>query len=197
MKKTRGPVYLGVIMFGATVVAVLLQLLQPNATPIGWVIRIAALVGYFCIFGAIVTSAYLKLVVRWFGRPFIKIHHILSITGLSLVTIHPLAVAWQALSLRVFIPAVDSWDRFFALGGRPAWYLLGVGALAAVLRGAIGKDWRLLHTLNDLAFWLATVHGILIGTNVQNWPMRVVFGAMALIVLGVFVQKRASVRRRK
>jgi hypothetical protein len=32
---------------------------------------------------------------------------------------------------------------------------------------------------------------------VQNWPMRAVFGAMALIVLGVLVQKRVSVRRRK
>jgi sulfoxide reductase heme-binding subunit YedZ len=152
MKKIRGPVYLGVIMFGAAAVVVLLQLLQPDAPPIGWVIRIAALMGYFCIFGAIITSAYLRQVVRWFGRPFIKIHHILSIVGLSLVTIHPLAIAWQALSLRVFIPAVDSWYRFFALGGRPAWYLLGVGTLVAVLRGAIGKNWRLLHILNYLAF---------------------------------------------
>jgi hypothetical protein len=197
MKKTRGLVYLGAIIFGAAAMVVLLQLLQPDAPPISWVIRIAALMGYFCIFGAIVTSAYLRQVVRWFGRPFIKIHHILSIAGLSLVTIHPLAIAWQALSLRVFIPAVDSWYRFFAFGGRTAWYLLGIGALAAVLRGAIGKNWKLLHILNYLAFWLATVHGILIGTNVQTWPMRVVFGAMALIVLGVFVQKRAIIRRRK
>jgi sulfoxide reductase heme-binding subunit YedZ len=196
MKKTNGPVYLGVILFVSAVVVILLQLLQPNATPINWVIRTAALMGYFCIFGAIVTSAYLRQVVRWFGRPFIKIHHILSIVGLSLVTIHPLAVAWQALNLSVFIPAVNSWYAFFALGGRPAWYLLGIGALAAVLRGRIGKNWKLLHTLNYLAFWLATVHGILIGTSVQNWAMRVVFGAMALVVLGVFVQKRTRIRRR-
>lgn len=197
MKKTRGLVHLGVIMFSAAAVVVLLQLLQPNATPIGWVIRVAALMGYFSIFGAIVTSAYLRQVVRWFGHPFIRIHHILSIVGLSLVTIHPLAVAWQALDLRVFVPVLDSWYAFFALGGRPAWYLLGIGALVALLRGTIGKHWRLLHTLNYLAFWLATVHGILIGTSVQNWAMRVVFGAMALIVLGVFVQKRARMRRRK
>jgi sulfoxide reductase heme-binding subunit YedZ len=196
MKKTNGPVYLGVILFVSAVVVILLQLLQPNATPINWVIRTAALMGYFCIFGAIVTSAYLRQVVRWFGRPFIKIHHILSIVGLSLVTIHPLAVAWQALNLSVFIPAVNSWYAFSALGGRPAWYLLGIGALAAVLRGRIGKNWKLLHTLNYLAFWLATVHGILIGTSVQNWAMRVVFGAMALVVLGVFVQKRTRIRRR-
>jgi sulfoxide reductase heme-binding subunit YedZ len=189
--------YLGIFIVVLAVVVVLLQFSQPGAAPIYWVIRIAALMGYFCIFGAIVTSAYLRQMVRWFGRPFLKVHHTLSIAGLVLVTIHPLAVAWQALSLRVFIPAVDSWYRFFALGGRPAWYLLGVGTLVAVLRGAIGKNWRLLHYLNYLAFWLATVHGILIGANVQNWVMRLVFGAMALGVLGVFVQKRLSVRHRK
>jgi sulfoxide reductase heme-binding subunit YedZ len=197
MKKTGRFEYLGVIVLVAAIVVVLIQFLQPNAAPIDWVIRSAALMGYFCVFGAIVTSAYLRQMVRWFGRPFLKVHHTLSIAGLVLVTIHPLAVAWQALSLRVFIPAVNSWYAFFALGGRPAWYLLGVGALVAVLRGKIGKNWRLLHYLNYLAFWLATVHGILIGTTVQNWVMRVVFGAMALGVLGVFVQKRWGAQRRK
>lgn len=196
MKKTGG-LYLGIILLVVAVVVVLLQLLYPNAAPINWVIRTTALMGYVCIFGAIVTSAYVQQVVRWFGRPFIKIHHFLSIIGLALVTLHPLAVAWQALSLRVFVPAVDSWYRFFALGGRPAWYLLGIAVLAAVLRGMIGKNWRWLHALNYPAFWLATVHGILIGSSVQNWPMRAVFGAMALIVLGVLVQKRMRVRRRK
>jgi sulfoxide reductase heme-binding subunit YedZ len=197
MKKTGRFEYLGVIVLVAAIVVVLIQFLQPNAAPIDWVIRSAALMGYFCVFDAIVTSAYLRQMVRWFGRPFLKVHHTLSIAGLVLVTIHPLAVAWQALSLRVFIPAVNSWYAFFALGGRPAWYLLGVGALVAVLRGKIGKNWRLLHYLNYLAFWLATVHGILIGTTVQNWVMRVVFGAMALGVLGVFVQKRWGAQRRK
>lgn len=197
MKKTGRLGYLVAIMLIVAAIAVFLQFLQPSAAPIQWVIRITALTGYFCVFGAIVTSAYLRQMVRWFGRPFIKVHHILSIAGLALVTIHPLAVAWQARSLSVFVSAVDSWYRFFALGGRPAWYLLVAGVLAAVLRGTVGKNWRLLHALNYLAFWLATVHGILIGSSVQNWAIRIVFGAMALMVLGVLVQKRTSIRRRK
>jgi sulfoxide reductase heme-binding subunit YedZ len=189
--------YLGAIVLVAAVLVFFLQFSQPAAAPINWVIRVAALLGYFCIFGAIVASATMRQMVRLFGRPFIKVHHTLSIAGLVLATIHPLAVAWQVLSLKVFIPAVDSWYTFFALGGRPAWYLLGIGSLVAVLRGVIGKNWKLLHYLNYVAFWLATIHGVLIGADVQNWAMRAVFGAMALSALGIFVQKRLGARRQK
>ncbi|MGD9245700.1 MAG: hypothetical protein PVH36_12260 [Desulfobacterales bacterium] len=89
---------------------------------------------------------------------------------------------------------MDSWYKFFSLGGRPAWYLLGVGVLVGILRRRIGKNWRLLHCLNYIAFWLATVHGILIGANIQNWGMQLVFCVMALVVLGVFVKKRLGAR---
>ena len=75
--------------------------------------------------------------------------------------------------------------------------LLGIGVLAAVLRGTVGKNWRLLHYVNYVAFWLATVHGILIGSNVQSWVMRGVFILLALIVLGVLLHKRLGLPRLK
>lgn len=55
----------------------------------------------------------------------------------------------------------------------------------------IGKNSELLHAINHLAFWLATVHGHLIGTNVQNSAMRVAFG------LGLLVQQRMRICRRR
>lgn len=189
--------YLGIIGVIVIVFVALLESRQPGSRFIDWMVRTAALLGYFCVFAAIVSSATMRQMIQIFGTSFIKVHHILSITGLVLITIHPLAVAWDALSLAVFIPRVDSWSSFFAYGGRVAWYLLGIGSLAAALRKPIGKNWRLLHTLNYIAFWLATVHGVLIGANVQDLAMRIVFGAMALVVLGVLVQKRLAARRRK
>jgi len=98
-----------------------------------------------------------------------------------------LAVAWNALDLTVFIPSTSSWFSFFALGGRPAWYLIGIASLVAAFRKRIGKNWKLFHYLNYLAFWLATVHGILIGANVQNVVMRALFVLLAVVVLGVFL----------
>jgi sulfoxide reductase heme-binding subunit YedZ len=184
---------------GAVVVAgvFLIEMRQPKDAPIYWVIRTAALLGYACVFGAILSSAYMRQMVRWFGRPFVKVHHMLSITGLVLILIHPLAVAWNALDLAVFVPSTSSWFSFFALGGRPAWYLIGIASLVAAFRKRVGRNWKLFHYLNYLAFWLATVHGILIGTNVQGVAMRALFILLAVVVLGVLVQKRTGLLKRK
>ena len=75
---------------------------------ISWPFRVAAPMDNLSVRGAIVTSADLRPMVRWFRRSFIKIHHILSITGLSSITIHLPAVAWQALHLGVFVPTATS-----------------------------------------------------------------------------------------
>lgn len=182
--------YLAVIGAAVLALVIVFEIIRPDDDPLSWVIRSAALLGYFCVFAAIASSAYMRRMTQFFGKPFLKVHHIVSITGLALITIHPLGVAWRALSLRVFIPDVSSWYRFLLLGGRPSWFLIVIAALVAVLRKPIGKNWKWLHYLNYLAFWLATAHGILIGSNVQNMPMRVLFVVLGLIVLGVMVKKR-------
>ena len=87
-------------------------------------------------------------------------------------------------------PDVSSLDAFLRLGGRPAWYLLGIAALAAVLRGRIKQSWRTLHYLNYVAFLLATVHAVLIGTDFISPAMKGVAIALALVAVGVFVSKR-------
>jgi hypothetical protein len=98
--------------------AVLPQPLQPKAAMISWLFRVAAPMDNLSVLGAIVTSADLTPMVRWFRHTFIKIHYILSITGLSSVTIYPPVVAWQALDLGVFVPAANPWYPFLALTGR-------------------------------------------------------------------------------
>jgi DMSO/TMAO reductase YedYZ heme-binding membrane subunit len=146
--------------------------------------------GYLAIFLSIVSSAYVRQVYRVFGRPFIKIHHILSVTGLTLVTLHPLGAAIDAASPSVFLPRFDSWVVFLGLGGRPAWYLIAAASLAAVLRRAIGRNWRAIHFLNYAAFWLGTVHAIMIGTDFQHTIVKAVSVALALVVVVIFIQRR-------
>jgi len=179
---------LGGIVVLALVAAIVAT--QPRPRPIYWIIRGAALLGYLTIFLSIVSSAYMVPLVRFFGRPFVKVHHVASITGLAAMMVHPLSIAWSSRTLSVFVPAFSSLTLFLTLGGRVVWPLVGIAALAAWLRKPIGKNWRVIHYLNYLAFWLVTVHAILIGTNFQPLAMRVVAVVLALVTVAVLIQKR-------
>jgi predicted ferric reductase len=166
-------------------------------TPVRMMIRSAAMLGYLSVFLACLSSAFLRRLTRTFGRPFVQVHHVVSVAGLVLLLVHALTVAWNAGSLAVFIPPFDSVTRFLEFGGRPAIWLIGVAALAAVLRSSLRRSWRSLHWLNYLAFLLGTIHGVLIGTDFQPLAVKVVSIAMALTVVGVFVHRRAVTLRRR
>jgi sulfoxide reductase heme-binding subunit YedZ len=169
--------------------------LQPYGTPLNRAIRACALLGYVAIFLAIISSAYMKQMVRTFGRPFVQVHHILSVTGWVLVTLHPLGVAWSLGSPRVFLPRFESWRMFLQWGGPPAWYLIGVASLAAVLRKTFRDNWRAGHILNYVAFVLATVHGFLLGTDFQHLVVKGLSLTALLIMIATFIQKRLQQRR--
>jgi len=188
--------YLILLGLVALIVTGGLMALEPPGAPVYWVTRAASLLGYQAIFLSIVSSAYVRQMRRVFGRPFVQVHHILSVAGLTLATLHPLAVAWESVSLRVFLPSFESWPVFLRLGGRVAWPLIVVASLAAVLRRTVGRNWRLLHYLNYVAFWLATIHALMIGTDFRYLSVRIVSIAMALVVVAIFVQKRLQTRRR-
>ncbi|MBM4467708.1 MAG: ferric reductase, partial [Chloroflexi bacterium] len=157
MNKSRRTWYLVLAgILGLILVSGLISL-QPYGSPLNWFIRGSGLMGYLALFLSVLSSAYMRQTSRLFGRPFVKVHHILTVTGLVLVTLHPLGVAINAGSLRVFLPRFDSWVVFLKLGGRPAWYLIAAASLAAVLRKTIGRNWRGIHALNYVAFLLVTI----------------------------------------
>jgi sulfoxide reductase heme-binding subunit YedZ len=190
MSKSGKTWYLILIGIVALILVSGLISLRPYGTPLNWLIRGAALMGYLAIFLSVLSSAYMRQIYRIFGRPFVKVHHVLSVTGLVLVTLHPLGAAIDAGSLKVFLPKFDSWGIFLELGGRPAWYLIAAASLAAVLRKTIGRTWRTIHFLNYLAFLLVTVHAIMIGTDLQHTIVKAVSVALALVVVVIFIQKR-------
>ena len=186
------------ILAGVALLALVIVILaiQPPPTPIYWLIRGAALLGYLTIFTAIVSSAYMPQLVRFFGRPFVKVHHVASITALAAMMVHPLSLAWENGTLSVFVPRFDSLLVFLTFAGRVVWPLVGIAALAAWLRKPIGKNWRVIHYLNYLAFWLVTAHAILIGSNFQSLTMRIIAIVLALVTIAVLIQKRLSKRKR-
>lgn len=169
--------------------------LDSLVTPLDGVIRMGALLGYLAVFLAALSSNYMRELTRFFGRSFIKVHHIVSVTALVALTVHAIGVAWRAGSAAVFLPRFSSLQLFFSLGGRPAFWLLAITSLTALLRTAIGKNWKVIHWLNYLVFVLGTIHAQMIGPNFQHIGVRIVSGAMALVLIGVFVWKRTRKQR--
>jgi predicted ferric reductase len=184
---------------GAGLVAISIAL-EPVGTVLDWGIRAAAMLGYLAVFLTAVTSAYMRELFQLLGRPFIRVHHVYSVAGLVLITLHPLGVAIRSSDLLVFLPDFSSLYQFFSLGGRAAWYLIGIASLAAVFRTTIGQRWRMIHYVNYVAFFLVTVHAILIGTDFLSPVPKAIPVAMALAMVGVLVRKRIqrrNVRRRR
>jgi len=191
-KNTWVLILCGVVALLLTVGIVALDSLN---TPLDGIIRAGALMGYLGVFFAALSSNYMRELTRFFGRSFIKVHHIVSATALVALTVHAVGVAWRSGSASAFLPSFASWRLFFSLGGRPAFWLLAVTSLTALFRTAIGKNWKVIHWLNYLVFILGTIHAQMIGPNFQHIGVRIVSGIMMLVLIGVFVWKRTRKRR--
>ena len=190
-RRRKGSIwYLVLIGIVSMVLVGALMSMQPQAGVLDVGIRSSALLGYVGLFLSIISSAYLRQMLSLFGRPFVKIHHILSIASLILITLHPLGLALRSMSLDVFVPDLTSWNRFLQLGGRPGWFIVIIAALAAWFRRHIRSSWRVIHILSYVAFLLITVHGLMIGTDTQFLVVRIVMIAMAVAATAVFVAKR-------
>jgi DMSO/TMAO reductase YedYZ heme-binding membrane subunit len=196
-KKARPLWYAGWTAFAILLVVTGLVTLRTEGTLLRWVIRELALLGYVTIFLAIVSSYYKKQVMKILGRSFIDAHHLLSLAGMILLTLHPLGVVWDTMELTVLIPVFAPLDDMLRYGGRIAWYIFAVGALTAVWRKQVGKRWRTIHEFNYLAFVFGTVHANLLGANFQDLPVRAVSIAMLVVVSILFVRQRIEARQRR
>ncbi|MBN1401309.1 MAG: ferric reductase [Anaerolineae bacterium] len=188
---------LALVGVGVLAITVLLDLIVPYDGPLDLIIRGAAMAAYMTTFLSILSSHSLRELVRFFGTPFLKVHHYATVTSLILMTVHPVAVALRAGSPGVFVPVISSWYEFFLFGGRQAWYLFLIASGAALARRVWRANWRTLHWLSYLAFLFVTVHGILLGANFALPAVRVIALLMAVAVVRLFVLKRAAMAREK
>lgn len=172
------------------IAVILAFLLNSKPDTAHFFIRLFALLGIVTLFLAIISSAFTRWLSITFGRTFKKIHHLLSISGLVLITLHPVVVALNQMDLGIFIPRFDSWDIFWALAGRPALIIIYAVLAAALLMKTIPRYWRYIHAFAYIAFIFGVVHGLRVGADLQNTPMIVVFILMAVIAVGVFAYRR-------
>lgn len=193
-KKAIGLISITLLLF---VVVFVLFTLTPISDAYSFFIRLGALFGFTAMFIATTMSPFMVQLYKIFGKPFVKLHHLYSISGLIMVTLHPVVFAIFVMNILVFIPDISSWISFWELAGRPALIIIYIAALAAVLRTKMKKYWKFFHYLNYIALIFAYVHGVLIGTDFQNPGIFILFTIMLVISLGTFGFKRYQTYQRK
>ena len=186
-RRIRLLVYVAIVLYAITVIYLLSRSSARPAYNLG---RAAGLFGYGTLFLTIVSHEYMREMRKLFGKPFLKVHHILAVAGLVLVILHPTIMAIFMRDWSQFVPRFDSLQVFLSLGGRPALYLILIGVLAAVVRSRLKDTWKIIHWLNYVAFVLVFAHSWLMGGNVSTSPLRFVWPLLLVIVVLVFVRKR-------
>jgi predicted ferric reductase len=183
-----------VFLLGITALAVIIALLFLSSAGeeelAHLAVRFFGLYGYLFLSVATLTTPFLREVTQAFGKPFLKVHHVFSILGIAFITLHPVFNAIERLSLSVFVPRFDSWNIFWLLAGRPAFIILYVAVLAAILRTKAPKYWRAFHALMYVVLLFGIVHANLIGDDFQNLGIMIVFNALFLASLASFALKR-------
>lgn len=182
------------LLLGVTALAVIIALVVfPEAAegePIDVLVRLFALYGFFFLNVAVLTTPFLKEITQAFGKPFLKVHHSFSALGIIFITLHPVFNAFQRLSLLVFVPRFDSWNIFWVLAGRPAFIIVYIALLAALLRKSVPKYWRAFHALMYIVLLFGIVHANLIGNDFQNPIITVIYDALFVASIAGFVFKR-------
>ncbi|MFX1303464.1 MAG: ferric reductase-like transmembrane domain-containing protein [Promethearchaeota archaeon] len=179
------------------ILILVLFLLTPFTDGFNFIIRFGAIFGFTSMFIATMMTPFVVRLYKIFGKPFVKIHHLFSITGLILITLHPVAFAIWKLDITVFLPDFTSWYGFWSLGGRLALILIYIAVLGALLRKKIKKNWRIIHILNYVALFLAYIHGVLIGSDFQNIGIHIIFTIMIILSFTTLFFKRYISFKRK
>ncbi|MFX1551786.1 MAG: hypothetical protein ACFFB9_15655, partial [Promethearchaeota archaeon] len=127
-------IYIIVPTIGLYILIIILFLSTPFSSVANFFYRFGAIFGFTSMFVATIMTPFVVELYKIFGKPFVKIHHVYSIMGLLLVTLHPLIYAVSVDNITVFIPDFTSWYGFWSLGGRLALILIYLAVLGALLR---------------------------------------------------------------
>jgi predicted ferric reductase len=188
--KREGAIFLLGIVVLAVIIALLFSPPAPEEDPTRVAVRFFGLYGFLFLSVATLTTPFLREVTQAFGKPFLKVHHVFSILGIVFISLHPVFNAIERFSLSVFVPNFDSWDRFWLLAGRPAFIILYVAVVAALLRVKAPKYWRPFHALMYVVLLFGIVHANLIGNDFESLGIMFIFNALFIASLAGLVVKR-------
>lgn len=166
-------------------------------TPLRFAIRLFGLYGFIAMSIAVIITPFLKEIMLYFKKPFLRIHHYFAAFGLTLITLHPVALAIERLNPAVFVPSIGSIESFLNNAGRPALIIIYVALVAVLLRRNITAFWRPFHALMYVALFFGIVHANLIGRDFDNLFILIALNVLFAISIGAFILKRYQTYRLK
>jgi DMSO/TMAO reductase YedYZ heme-binding membrane subunit len=152
-------------------------------------IRVTGLIGFASLFVSIIMSNFFEE-YREKNKKNLLSHHLFSIIGIVLITIHPIIFALNKSDIGVFLPKFDSWEVFWELAGRPALILLYIGFVSGILYKVYKRSWKALHMITYIALFFGLIHAFLLGTDFQNPYIAFIFVILFLIMVYVLIDKR-------
>lgn len=186
------------LFLGYVVIAIspaLVALLAAPSQP-GFVQNLAlgcALVGFAILTLQVVLAARFK----WLDYPFgldvvMQFHPRAAMLAGVLLVLHPilLMVSHRSLGLLSF---QTSWQVYL---GKAALALLILGILFATYFSKLGVDynvWRFLHKGMVFVVILGFVHGLVIGPDIQRWPVHIYWWLLFAMAAGIFTYRNLVV----
>ena len=180
------------------VFSIILVLLGPPAVNLFDLLeRLFAIIGIITLFIASMMTPFQRQLYKIFDQSFTKIHHFFSISGLVIITLHPIIIAINSIDLTVFLP---DFQNFWATAGRPSLVIFYITFATALFRNksVLPKYWKYIHWFNYLALTLGVIHANLIGTDVMtSFPLFLLLNILLVISWAVLLYKRYEAYQRK
>ena len=189
----KGYLFLGIIIILLVISGAAIAL-NPSPSPFTSGIRFAGLAGFILLSVAAIMTPWSREIYRNFGTSFVKFHHLFALSGLILITLHPVLLAIRLMRASVFLPRFDSFQEFFVLAGRPSFILIYIAVAAILLRRFIPLYWKFLHALIWVALILGIIHGDLMGTDMKNPVIFLLLNGLMVVAIGAFILKRFRMR---
>ncbi|WP_319580842.1 ferric reductase-like transmembrane domain-containing protein [uncultured Methanospirillum sp.] len=159
------------------------------------ILRIAGLWGFLSLSCSVIMNLFKPELRKLLGQPFLPVHHLFALSGLLLITLHPILFLILSTDPSTLIPDLSSPYLFFVNGGRVALIIIYAAFFAGLFRIKIGTRWKIIHRLVYPALLLAIIHANLIGSTFQSPIIRVFYNGLAVAVLVTSITRMFRHRR--
>jgi len=171
---------------------------------ITWIVlRAAGVASYLLLFASVAWG--LIATTALFGRKphratSTSLHQFLGTAGLVMLAVHLGGLLVDRFisfgAADVLVPLHSGYRPFAVAFGILSMYLLVVVVASSWAKAALGtKWWRRLHVLAAPAFALALVHGVLAGSDTDDFAMQLMYLTSGLITVFLLLLRALTVRR--